>query len=203
MATVSARSLTGTGNDRADNDFYATPLSATEKLLKFENIFSNELGNTILEPAAGMGHISNVLKTHYPNANILSTDLIKRDDKFNVDIISGIDFLSFDYKTKFDTVITNPPFSLIDSFIKKALDISTQKVIMLARIQLLEGIKRHNLFKTTPLKYVYVHSQRIKPMKNGNEKNDDGTTLQRSTICFAWFVWEHGYNGEPKIRWIL
>lgn len=23
-----------------------------------------------------------------------------------------------------------------------------------------------------------------------------------STMCFAWFVWEHGFTGEPGIRWL-
>lgn len=21
-------------------------------------------------------------------------------------------------------------------------------------------------------------------------------------MCFAWFIWEHGYKGEPIIKWI-
>lgn len=26
--------------------------------------------------------------------------------------------------------------------------------------------------------------------------------LWSSTMCFAWFVWEHGFTGEPGIRWL-
>lgn len=31
-------------------------------------------------------------------------------------------------------------------------------------------------------------------MENGKKWN--------STMCFAWFIWEKGFSGEPTIRWI-
>ena len=66
-----------TTRDRVDNDFYATPFNATKAILD-----KVTLHGSILEPAAGQGHISKVIKEYYPNCEIISTDLIKRQDKF-------------------------------------------------------------------------------------------------------------------------
>ena len=85
-----------TTRDRVDNDFYATPKSTTKAVLD-----AVPLHGSILEPAAGQGHISSVLREYYPNSEILSTDLIQREDKFGCGIHGGIDFLTYPYKRKF------------------------------------------------------------------------------------------------------
>lgn len=191
-------SLAGTSltRKRVENDFYATPAKSVEAILKKEFLYFS-----ILEPACGEGHISTILHNHYPTAEIVSTDLIEREDKFNCGIKSGIDFLTYDYGRKFDTVITNPPFSLAQEFIERALEIANKKVIMFCKIQLLEGQKRKEWFEKTPLKRVYVFSDRQNPLRNGNPLNEQGKKWS-STFCFAWFVWEKGYTGEPVIRWL-
>ena len=58
---------------RVENDYYATPPESTQALL---NVL--ELNGSILEPACGEGHISEVLRNNYPNSEIVSTDLIDR-----------------------------------------------------------------------------------------------------------------------------
>lgn len=113
----------------------------------------------------------------------------------------GVDFLHHNYGRQFDNVITNPPFKLAKEFIKRALEVSKGKVIMFAKIQLLEGQERREMFENTPLKYVYVFSKRVNPMRNGEELDEKGKPWS-STMCFAWFVWEHEYEGEPIIRWL-
>lgn len=154
-----------------------------------------------LEPAAGEGHISKVLREHYPNSQIISTDLVQRDDRFGCGIVGGVDFLTENYPEKFNNVITNPPFSLAKEFAEKALEVSTGKVILFAKIQFLEGRQRKDFFATHPPKAVYVFSKRVNPLRNGLEVDENGKPWS-STMCFAWFVWEHGYTGEPCIRWI-
>ena len=196
--TLSGTSLAGmsTTRDRVENDFYATPQTAVEAIL-------NEvpLEGSILEPAAGQGHISKVLREKYPCNEIVSTDLVQREDKFGIFVAGGVDFLHHNYGRQFDNVITNPPFKLAKEFIERALEISSGKVIMFAKIQLLEGQERREMFANTPLKYVYVFSKRVNPMRNGEELDERGKPWS-STMCFAWFVWEHEYEGEPIIRWL-
>ena len=93
------------------------------------------------------------------------------------------------------------PFSLAKEFAEKALEVSTGKVILFAKIQFLEGRQRKDFFATHPPKAVYVFSKRVNPLRNGLEVDENGKPWS-STMCFAWFVWEHGYTGEPCIRWI-
>lgn len=181
---------------REENDFYATN-PETLKMFLYEFWKDNTFeGYEILEPACGQGHISKTLKELLPNFNITSTDLIDRGYG-----VGGIDFLTHDYKKMFDVVITNPPFSLAKEFIEKGLKISNKYVIMLCKIQLLEGTKRKEMFFNTPLKYVYVHTTRQATWKEGKPLDSNGKKWA-TTMCLAWFVWDKDYKGEPIIRWI-
>lgn len=176
---------------RVKDDYYATPPQSTQALLDVL-----ELKGTILEPACGEGHISEVLKKNYPGSEIVSTDLVDR--RYGV---GGIDFLEKEYNRTFDNVITNPPFEYMREFVEKSLEISTDKVIMFGKIQFLEGQRRKEFLKNSPLKYVYVFSTRQNPMRNGSPVDENGKKWS-STMCFAWYVWEQGYQGEPTIRWL-
>lgn len=70
--------------DRAENDYYATPFEATRAILDREHLVGS-----ILEPAAGEGHISKVLRDYYPKSNIVSTDLVHRSDRFGCGVVGG------------------------------------------------------------------------------------------------------------------
>lgn len=193
MGVLKGASLVGMSatRKRVKNDFYATPPEATKAILNKEI-----LEGSILEPATGEGHISKILKKYYPNSEIISTDLIDRGYGHG-----NIDFLTHDYGRKFDNIITNPPFKLAQKFIEKALALANKKVIMFAKIQLLESESRRKLFEIHPPKYVYVFSKRINPWRNGSPVDEKGKPWA-STMCFAWFVWYVGFKGEPTIRWI-
>lgn len=180
---------------REENDFYATN-PETLKLFLYEFWKDNSFEGDILEPACGQGHISETLKEMLPNFNITSTDLIDR--RYGE---GGVNFLTHDYSKTFNTVITNPPFSLAKEFIEKGLEIADKYVIMLCKIQLLEGAKRKDMFLNTPLKYVYVHTTRQATWKEGKPTDSKGKKWA-TTMCLAWFVWDKEYEGEPIIRWI-
>lgn len=132
--------------------------------------------------------------------NKTKTEQVK-EKRFGIPIQGGVDFLTHEFNCKFDNIITNPPFNLAQEFIERALELSNDKVIMFAKIQLLEGNKRRELFDNTPLKYVYVFSKRVNPLRNGEELDEKGKPWS-STMCFGWFVWEHDYEEEPIIRWL-
>lgn len=177
-----AHSIQGVSKDREENDFYPTPPNAVHELLKRE-----KFEGLTWECACGDGAISKVLEEY--GLEVYSSDLI---DRGYGDV--GIDFLNT-YK-KVDNIITNPPYKYATEFVQHALTQANKKVAMLLKIQFLEGVKRYELFKTTPLKKVYVFSQRLKIYKNGIQQKNS------TMMCFAWFVWEHGYKGEPIIDWI-
>jgi len=173
--------------ERVDNDFYVTPENAIESILKLEKLEGN-----IWECACGDGAISKVLDKHYPTNEIFSTDIIDRGYGKG-----GIDFLKTEIKV--DNIITNPPFNLAKEFIERAISSARKKVIMFAKIQLLESADRKALFDKYPAKTIYVFSKRINPLRNGNPTNENGKKWA-STMCFAWFVWEIGYKGKMTIE---
>ena len=72
---------------------------------------------------------------------------------------------------------------------------------MFLKVQFLEGTGREKFFKETPLRYVYVFRARQAPWMNGNPLNELGKKWS-STMCFAWFIFEKGFEGEPIIRWL-
>ena len=178
-------------NKRSITDYYPTPTATTQALLNeqpFENI------NTILEPACGLCHISNVVKKEYPYANIKSSDLHFYGDN---SIETGVDFLTEKYDTKFDLVITNPPYSrdILMPFVSKTLEVSNRYVAMFLKITFLESISRKDFFDNNKtLKTVYIFSNRQPIYKNGE------VTGASNAICYAWFLWDKQYNGNPEIK---
>ena len=175
---------------RVENDFYATHPDSTKALLKVEEIIY-----PALEPACGEGHISKLLNEDL----IQSCDLVYR----GYGIGGSTNFLTDDIIGEFNTVITNPPFSLFQEFVEKALIIAKKKVIMFGKLQALEGKKRGTFMQNSPLKTVYVFKARQQPLRNGSEIDElTGSKMNSNTMAFAWYVWEIGYTGKPQIEWI-
>jgi hypothetical protein len=178
-----AQSLVGTSAGRAENDFYPTPPEATRALLDHE-----KFRGRIWEPACGDGAICKILEANGYN-DVLATDLIDRGYGEG-----GHDF--FQSELRADNIITNPPFKLAERFVRLSLAKTTGKVAMLLKLAFLEGQARKTMFQSTPFARVYVFSKRITMWRNGEEKPSS------SMMCFAWFIWEHGYTAEPIVRWI-
>lgn len=188
---------------RVKNDYYATPtndvLDFFDKLINRDNEIDITDFDRILEPAGGGGHMVDALEDIFVFSNIESIDIDpKREDIMKADFLS--DNVSFTGKY-YDLVITNPPFKLAKEFIDKSLEISKRYVMYYLKIQFLEGINRKEWFKDLPLKYVYVYSYRSNPHRNGSPVDENGKKWS-STVCYAWYVFDHEYKGEPIIRWI-
>lgn len=176
-------------DERANDDYYCTPPQAVEELLKRE-----QFNHYILEPAVGGGSIAAVLVDH--NHKVQSMDIVDRG-------YVGTEVRDFLTTTKDDLnfspdIITNPPYALAKEFVEHALDISMDsvKVAMFLKIQFLESKKRYKLFKKYPPKKIYVFVNRVNCGKNGVFGKES------SAVCYAWFVWEKGYKGLPRVDWI-
>ncbi len=179
-----AHSLVGFSNDgkRPRDDFYVTPPEATEALLRVEQFVGE-----IWECACGDGSICRVLEKH--GYKIKATDLIDRGYGE-----APHDFLTSSYTS--DNIITNPPYVLGQEFVELGLKRITKKSAFLMKLAFLEGEKRRKMFQLTPLKKVWVFSKRLTMTRNRSEIKNSGM------IAFGWYVFEHGYKGEPKIGWI-
>lgn len=175
------------GYERQKDDFYPTPERATLALLQAEKFEGD-----IWEPACGDGAISKLLDAE--GYRVFNSDLVDRG--FGE---TRVDFL-MEYRARAPNIITNPPFKLAVPFVKHALRLTTGKVAMLLKIAFLEGQERATLFRESPLARVHVFSQRLAFVPGGTtegRKLDGG-----GMMAFAWFVWEHGYSGNPTIHWL-
>src|SRR5699024_3232640 len=159
---LSGTSLAGTSTtrERVENDYYATPPESTIALLEREK-FSGD----ILEPCCGEGHISEVLKDY--GYDVVSNDLIDRGYGE-----TNEDFLNSD-QLRADNIVTYPPFKYAKEFIEKSLEVTSGKIAMFCKVQLLEGVARREMFENTPLKTVYVFTKRQSPLRNGSPVDEN------------------------------
>ena len=173
--------------EREENDIYATDPKALEVFLEESGI---ELRN-VWECACGEGHLAKVLDAKGLLGR--ASDLIDRgygqtesNFYFFSDVWDG-------------DILTNPPYGDAMKFCQHALDCVDEgsKVVMLMRIQFLEGQRRKPFLLANPPKYVYVSSSRLLLAK----KADFVKYNTPSANCYAWYVWEKGFKGETTLRW--
>lgn len=178
--------------EREENDYYATDPHSLKIFLEALKRDEIELHKNIWECACGEGHLSRVLEDE--GYYVYSSDLIDRGYTDNL-----IDFLEVQEKDLKTDILTNPPYKYAQDFVNKGLQIieGGYFVVMLLKIQFLEGQKRQELFKQKNLKYVYVNSSRQTCYING-----DMSKKMSSASCYCWYIWQKGYSGEPTIRWI-
>jgi hypothetical protein len=174
--------------ERSKLDYYGTDPNAVRALLNVEQFNSN-----VWEPTAGHHNIVKVLEEY--GYNVMSTDIF--DYGFGD---KQLDFLNFaNSQINFDgDIIMNPPYYDAGPFVQKALDLVRpgKKVVAFLRLLFLEGQGRYeSIFKNNPPKIIYVFSRR-----QVCSKVDDFT--EGSAVCYAWYVWEKGFTGDPVIKWI-
>lgn len=126
-----------TAYKRNASDFYPTPPEATQALLDFLKL---QKGTRVWEPACGEGHMVDAMK-----ANGLEC--------IGTDINTGTDFLAADIPEGTEWIITNPPFSLAEQFIRKSAEHNVA-FAMLLKSQYWHAAKRVALFSTITPAYV-------------------------------------------------
>ena len=145
--------------ERRAYDVYETPTWAVEALLKVVPINPNL---KYMEPCRGSGRIYDYL----PIGSAWG------------EIRQGVDYLQTEYN-HVDVIITNPPYSLAQEFVTKALG-EADVVIMLLRLGFLESMKRWEWWQENPISSLLTLSKRP-------SYTDDGKT---DGSGYAWFVWD-------------
>jgi hypothetical protein len=165
-------------------DLYETPPCATVALTRAEL-----LPLSIFEPASGRGAIANVLRSR--GHRVVAADIF---DYGNLDFVA--DFMTV---TKMPAgcgcICTNPPFQIVNEFIAHALDLSP-RVIMLARLALLESVARTEILEYRNLARIHVFRNRLPMMHR------DGWAGPRasSAVAYAWFCWDRDHRGLPTLN---
>lgn len=130
--------------ERKPSDFYPTPFDVTESIMPVVNTMLFP-GARIWEPCCGDMDMTRVLEWH--GYEVTSTDL--RDTGQG---ISGFDFLNDDPEEKWgwipepDMIVMNPPFSLAEDFIRRALQY-TPRVACLMKIDYWNAARRSKLWQ--------------------------------------------------------
>lgn len=188
-------------------DYYSTPTKEVFNILKILNI--NFENTSILEPCIGGGHMAEgiieYLKEKNTTTALLGTDIKNRgyENSYINSLQYNLDFLQDNYidnlPMDIDYIIMNPPYATIEPFVMKSLGIAQKGILMLGRLQFLEGQSRYeNILKDYPPTDVYVYVDRIKCYKNGDE-NDNTSSAQ----AYAWFYWNLEKDlKETKVHWI-
>ena len=189
--------------EREELDYYETCPAEVKNILDTLGYdFSNQ---SILEPCVGGGHmVAGIQKYLDENGQepkaLMGTDFKDRGFRSTKwQLQYGLDTLADDYPIdKADVVIMNPPYSTIEPFLIRALEIAQDKLIVLCRLQVLEGAARYeNIFKENPPTAIYGYVDRIQCWKGG--KKPAGTSAQ----AYAWLVWEKNKPAAaPEWHWL-
>jgi hypothetical protein len=95
-------------------------------------------------------------------------------------------------------IVTNPPFSLSEEFVRHALKLTEprgKKVAMLLPMQWDAAKTRRYLFERPPFKAKYTLTKRIRWENLEQKKNGPSSN-------HAWFVWDWAYEGKPFLGYL-
>lgn len=174
---------------RADNDWYVDPPEAIEALLDVERF-----AGTCWDPCCGRGTIPKAVRAR--KLACQATDLIDRGFAEG-----GIDFFAASCGGGFDNIICNPPYRVAQAWADHALTIARHKVALLLPLTFLEGQTRAAWLRHSPLARVWVFPWRIS-MPPGELLASGAVDPSGGKKAFAWFVWEHGWEGPAQVRFL-
>lgn len=164
---------------------FFTPQETTLSLLKARYV---NLQQPILEPAVGDGAILKAIENFQGEIDFDCIDVVKT----TLPNFYHQSFLLFTAPREYKTVITNPPFSLAELFIRHARKIAPNAtLIFLLRLAFLESQKRIKFWQEFPLSELYILSKR-----------PSFTGFGTDSCAYAWFVWkpERAKYGMQLIR---
>lgn len=171
------------GHVRVAADFYVEEPWASQALFA-----AQQFGGLVYDPACGKGNI--LESARRVGLAVMGTDIVDRGCGQ-----APVNFLS-PWRWRAENIITNPPFSLAERFIIRALGIATEKVAILSRVGFLASRRRRALFESTPLARVLIFSDRIRLMPNGEDVGNS------PSVDHCWLIWRRGHVGPPTVGWL-
>ena len=169
-------SSTNRGAKRVERDAYNTPTEAVEALIPHLVLDPTWW---MLEPCVGSG---NILRAFQPYVGVVEVCEIAEP--------YSIDFLTYDAGRRYDLIVTNPPFSLAQEFVTKALELANC-VIMLLPLSFLGSQRRRDWWRQHPPTAIFILSKR--PSFTG--KGTDATE-------YGWFVIDTTGRQKVGIHWL-
>ena len=175
----------------------------------WHNAFVNDDISAFLDPSAGDGRILKTIREYFKSqvcedsiVAMVNNDVLPNE---NLECNKDYDILHEELKatnTKFDLVITNPPFTKAEPWIRKMHEVMTDGgyCIFLQRLNWLGTQKRSEHFKNNKdlrLKHFFVITKRPTWEIDGVKKN------KTDTCEYAWFIFQKGFDGEFSGDWLI
>lgn len=182
-------------------DFFPTPPWATRALV-FDvlNEWDFMEPQTCWEPAAGEGHMAEVLRGCAKQfRSVHASDVGDYGKGYAVGSFTGAGADVAQCPFQPDWIITNPPFNLALEFAERGLAEAHVGVCLLVRSVWAEGRERfERLFNVTPPSIIAQFCERV-PMVKGRWDPKASTATS-----YAWFIWlkNDSPNRPTEYRWI-
>lgn len=179
-------------------DFFPTPPWATRALCEHVLGLNGRQPLHSLsawEPAAGEGHMAEVLREYF--GAVVASDVHDYGRGYLVGSFVGTGADRMACAERPDWIITNPPFSLALDFADRAIDEARMGVALLVRSVWAESEGRfRDLFEDRPPSTIAQFVERV-PMVKGRWDPTASTATG-----YAWFVWRRGERGRTRFAWI-
>ena len=173
----------------------------------FDKIVRPLDGGKWLEPAAGDGRIAQTMRLHAGESALIHAIEIESQadsaimDMRGASLWSMRNFLDdtaiVDEKLYYDRIITNPPYSRAEEYIKKCLDLraSNGQLVLLLRLAFLESQKRYE--------ELWRHDAYLPSRVWVLPKRPSFDGLGTDSTAYAWFEWTSDKRRNPEIRWLV
>lgn len=193
VAPVFRQLGTHSKDERQNEDFYSTDPQAVKDLIRMLHEYGIEIPYEIVETSVGAGHIAREFEKI--GCHVTGYDIVDRG--YPNTIVQ--DYLTVDKLPDNCMIVENTPFKLTLEFVKHSLSLLCRGGVIctLQKIQFLEGQARKQFFEENPPEYVFVFSKRTNTYRNG-----DMEKYKSSAMCFCWFIFRKGYQGDTKVKWI-
>lgn len=180
-------------------DMFPTPPWSTRALC--EHVLGGWFGASVWEPAAGEGHMSEVLLEYFSTVYASDVHDYGRGYAVGSFVGEGADVARWpdgDDNGGPDFIITNPPFNLAVEFAERGLREANIGVALLLRSVWMESKDRYErIFRDRPPTTIAVFCERV-PMTKGRWDPEASTATS-----YAWFVWRKAEMGQgTRLVWI-
>lgn len=179
-------SSTNRGTVRNVADYYSTPHWAIDLIC--QEIEWSQI-TTVLEPARGDNRINEHIKHNYQSkAQFDWYEIREGRDYLDVPRTKGTSVFQWEPGVSgWDLVITNPPYSMAQMFVQRALN-HGNNVVMLLRLGFLASQARREFWQERTPERLFVLSRRPSFTGKGTDSAD-----------YAWFCWGDDFKRVPGI----
>lgn len=172
-------------------EFYPTPAPFTRWMLREVAKRLGPIEGTVVEPCAGAGDITNVVRSEAPNTVVKSSDLDPRWGHPLRDAIDDAVYVGADW------AVTNPPFSLALEISDAAVRVSSVGVALYHRCTLREPLKGCGLGRS----FFREHPPTLTlwcPRWAHQRSQKTGKWATDSAPC-VWSIWKHGVAPQGDV----